>query len=304
MGKQRARRGVHAAVSHPPEFLARRRIVGDRGAGAGDDHLLAALAPDHGGGGIGLLGVAIGRAVVDVPILAPHGLAGRLVEGDHILQVETVEGHDQQVAVDDGRRAGTAEVVAGKILAGPENLSRFGVEAGGAGAAVMQVEPIAFDRRSARRVAVERVAELRRGDLEHGDVVHDPPVVTSHGHRGQPRAILRGIREPDEVVPDDRRRPGLAGNRCLPGDPAGLAPLDREVVLLRDAVPGAAAKLGPWRGGYRVVRRNWHGEPRAGHAAAGRQGTAKAEPDHPDQIRSSQHRDAFRRRVWLACRCP
>ena len=109
---------------------------------------------------VGLLDVAVVRAVVDVAVLLPDRLARVLVERDHVLIVKPVEGHDQQVADQDRRRAGSAEMVALQVGPRPQRLAGGGVDARSAGAAEVDIEPAGLDGRRAAGVAIERVADI------------------------------------------------------------------------------------------------------------------------------------------------
>src|SRR5208282_2044929 len=137
----RPARRVHASMNEPPQLLAGRRLVSDGGLGRGRDQFRPALDLDHRGRGVSLLDVAVVRWIVDVAISFPDGLAGGLVQGDKVLQVETVEREDEQVAVQDRRRAGSAVVVARQIAPLPEDRARRGVETGSAGTAEVYVDP-------------------------------------------------------------------------------------------------------------------------------------------------------------------
>src|SRR6185295_11738830 len=68
---------------------------------------------------------------VDRALRAPDRLPGALVERDHELMVASVEVHDQEIAEDDGRRAGAAEMVAFEVAPLPQHLSRARVDGGG-----------------------------------------------------------------------------------------------------------------------------------------------------------------------------
>ena len=115
-----------------PDFLARLWFVDDRFHRRGTDQLLLLADTDHCRCGVSLLKITVVRVVVDVTVGLPDGMAGVFVEGDHILHVDAVELNDQQIAVQNGRGGGAAEMIADKIAALPQFFTSLSVEAGGA----------------------------------------------------------------------------------------------------------------------------------------------------------------------------
>ena len=77
--------------------------------------------------------IAVVCFVVDVAIGLPDGLAGLLVERDHVLLVEAVEGQDQQVAEENRRRGRPAVVIAGQVATSPKDFAGLHIETGSAG---------------------------------------------------------------------------------------------------------------------------------------------------------------------------
>src|SRR5262249_1264467 len=115
-------RGVHAAVDHPPKLFAGHRVVRDGGFRGRRDQLVAAVDGDDAGRAVRFLQVAVVLLVLKIAVGLPGGLARVLVQGDDVLQVIAVVGHDQQVLVNDRRRAGAAPVVARQVTAFPDRL--------------------------------------------------------------------------------------------------------------------------------------------------------------------------------------
>ena len=165
--------GVHPAVDHSPQFLAAVGFVGNCRHRPGYDHLGASLEGDHPCRAVGLLDVAVVGLVVDVAIVAPDGLAGPLVESHDELVIVSVEGHEQQVAVNRDTRAGASPVVAFQVLPLPDHPAGFGVQAGGAQGTEGDVDPTILDVGCGRGVAVEGVAVLWFFVLEERLVVQD-----------------------------------------------------------------------------------------------------------------------------------
>jgi hypothetical protein len=102
VGEERPRRGGVLRISHAPELAAREGVEGQDGLCRRADELSPARGLDDDRGRVSLLLVAVVGAEVVRAIGPPHGAAGPLVEGDGVLQVEAVEVHDEQVAVEDG----------------------------------------------------------------------------------------------------------------------------------------------------------------------------------------------------------
>jgi hypothetical protein len=112
--------------------------------GAGADELGLAVGGDDEGGGIGLVAFAAGRLPADA--------AGGGVEGDDELGIEAVATDDEEVFKEGGGAAGAVlGFVAEDLL--PEDFA-FGVQAGGAEEAVVDVEAVALDDDGGRGVAI------------------------------------------------------------------------------------------------------------------------------------------------------
>ena len=125
---------------HLPQFLAGPWIIGDGPEGRRAHQLRLAVDGEHGRRAERFLVVAVEVAVFEAAVLLPDCLARGPVQGDDVLQVEAVEGEDEQVVVEDGRGGGPAVVVAFQVAPRPERLGRLGVEAGRAVAAEVDVD--------------------------------------------------------------------------------------------------------------------------------------------------------------------
>src|SRR5688572_10279957 len=170
-----------AALFHAPALFSGHRVVAvDRLPAQADEQRLAADV-DDGWRRVRFsevtvpLRLAVGLEVLEIDRAGrlPDGLAGALVEGNDVLHVDAVEVHDQQVAEEDRRRAGAAEVIALEVAPLPERLARAGVERGRTGRAVVDVDAPRFGDGRRRGVAVELVSGLRVLDREHLQVVDD-----------------------------------------------------------------------------------------------------------------------------------
>ena len=177
----------------------------------------------------------------------PHGLAGVLVERDDVLHVNAVEVHDQQVAEEDRRRAGAAEVIALEVAPLPEHLAGARIDRRGARRAEGDVDAAGLADRRRRRVAVERVCLLRLLDLEQLQVVDDLSARDVESQCRQLAAVGRRRRHPHLVADDDRRRPAAAVNRRLPADVALLTPGQRDLRAAGRAEALRTAELWPLR---------------------------------------------------------
>ena len=152
---------------------------------------------------------------------------------------------DQQVSVDERRRAGSAKVIADEIAPLPHDLAALRVEAADEGRPEADVHPSLFHGRGGRSVRIERVAVLRRGHHPHLRVVLDRARVLVNTDHRQLSAVFGGRCQPDAVSPDDRRRPGLARQRRLPNHVLLLAPLHGQLDRSRIPLVGRAAVTGP-----------------------------------------------------------
>ena len=142
------------------------RLVAVQGHRAeADQHRLALDVGDH-GRGKGLAEVAFARC--GLPVAGSRSwkstlrsvfqtvLPGLLVQGDDVLAIAAVEVQDEQVLVDERRRAGPAEVIADEVGALPDHLARLGVEAAVVRGAEAHVDASLLDHRRRRRIGVER----------------------------------------------------------------------------------------------------------------------------------------------------
>ena len=250
--RPRARRET-GALLQPPQLLAGERIVSvRRHRSRADQHRLSADRDDlRRRERLAEIAVRLDLAVrVDVleihrPRRLPHRLARPLVERDDVLHVAAVEVHDEQVAEEDRRRAGAAEVVALEIAALPDHLAGRRVDRGRAGRPERHVDAAGLDHRRRRGVGVERVRELRRRDVEQLQVVQRLAGVLVERHREQLLAVRRRGRQPDLLAEDDRRRPGAAVDRHLPAHVLGFTPLTGTSALADAPVPSRSAELRP-----------------------------------------------------------
>ena len=80
-----------------------------------------------------------------------------------------------------------------------------------------RIDAALFNGWRATGVAVELVAELRLGYREQQHVVSDLAAGSIDAHREPLLPVLGGSGHPDLIVPDHRRRPGLAVHGRLPG---------------------------------------------------------------------------------------
>ena len=96
-GEERSRGGVEAAMVHLPEFASGQGVIRHRADRGGAHELPPARVLDDRRRAVGLLEVAVVGPVVDRAVGLPRGPARRLLEGHHVLHVEPVEVHDEQV---------------------------------------------------------------------------------------------------------------------------------------------------------------------------------------------------------------
>ena len=248
---------VLRALLEPGDFRAGGGIVNVVGLGAAAEHHGPAVLHDDLRRGKSLpqialqlrLALGVEVLVVDRAIGLPDGAAGFFVERDDELKIAPVEMHQQQIAVENRRGAGRAEMVADKIRALPKHLARRGVEARGAGRAEGDIDAAFLDHRRGRGVGVERVAELGLGDAEENGVAENRAGVLINADDGELLAIHGRGREPDLVFPNHGRGPGLAVNLGFPLHALGFVERHGEIFRVRVAVAGGPAELRPIFGG-------------------------------------------------------
>ena len=105
VGEERARGGGVRRVAHAPQLAARQGVERQHGLRRRADELRPARGLDHDRRRVCLLHVAVVRAEVVRAVGLPDGAARLLVERHGVLHVVAVEVHDQQLAVEDRRRA-------------------------------------------------------------------------------------------------------------------------------------------------------------------------------------------------------
>src|SRR5262249_8055253 len=149
--------------------------------------------------------VAVVRRILDGALFFPDGLAASLVKSHDILLVVPVKKQEHVLPENNRRRARSAMVVAGEIAAEPQDLARCRVQAAGAVAAEMDVEPAFFDHRRRAGVAViwMTIRRLRVG--ENLDVVDDIPRVAIDTYREELLAVGASGGHPNLIAPDDGR---------------------------------------------------------------------------------------------------
>src|SRR5690349_6475814 len=109
----------------------------------------------------------------------------------------------------------------------------------------MSVEPPFLDDRGWRGIGISLLNSLRLGDLEELDVVNDLARVRVDRDGIILMPVVRGGGHPDEILPDDGRRPTAIVDGCLPDDMLGLAPGKRQANGVRAAIPPRPTKLRP-----------------------------------------------------------
>ena len=117
LAEQRPGRVGEAAVTDLPNLLARGGQVGHGRLGPRAEHERAAVNLGQQRRAVGLPQIAVSPGEVGRAIGLPDRLAGVLVQGREILHVDAVEVQDQQVAVEDRRGAGAAEMIAVQVVA-------------------------------------------------------------------------------------------------------------------------------------------------------------------------------------------
>ena len=140
--------------------------------------------------------MAVGAKVLEIygPIRLPDRAAGLLVERDDELVVAAVEVEEKQVAIEDRRGAGAAEVIALNVASRPKHPAGLRVEAGRARGTERRVEPACFDDRCGRGIAIEGDAVLRFGDVEQLQVLKDAASAGIDADSEELLAVGRGCR--------------------------------------------------------------------------------------------------------------
>ena len=248
-----------------PQLPPRAGVVAGEVVAAGDDDLLAGGGAQHGGGGV-RVGRLPGR--VRGPLDPPGQLAGGGVEGGQIRRVvgahPVQDLHDQAAVVQGRRRGVTPHETEGPELGlqvPPPDRSALHVEGGddaGAGHGP-DVAPVGDRRR--RGVVVLAPGAVALGEdgapqllavgtrqTQQQQVVAAritlPPAALPGG-LGLPGLRRRRRRDEDAVAPDDGGAAAPRGQRALPDDALGGAPLRGQAGGGADPVLVGAAPLGP-----------------------------------------------------------
>src|SRR5260370_30244914 len=115
-----------------PELAAGRRIISNGSNSAWAHQLSRPIDFDDCRRAEGFLQVTIGCPVVDLAISFPFRLAGRLIQGNNVLDIDSVEMDEKQISVQDWRRTRGAVVIAREVASGPDRPPCRRVQAGGA----------------------------------------------------------------------------------------------------------------------------------------------------------------------------
>ncbi len=181
----------------------------------------------------------------------PSRLTGGGIERDHVrLTTVAVTIDDQQIPIERRRSAIAMLRFIAKVCR-PQDLSGR-ADGGGPLRAEMHVNTIAIDNRCRRRATVFRVHVSGFVEMKDFDVDQLAPrrdVVGQRAQRCRDTAAslfrLDDSRQPYASVGDNRRGPSMAGNRRLPDDVGGFAPLERQTALGGMALTRRAAELRP-----------------------------------------------------------
>ena len=241
------------AFFHAQEFIARQRLIGIERLGALADEDRPTIDARHLRRGKRLAQVAFGLRFavcievleIDRALLPPDGFSGLFVEGDHELVIAPVEIHDQQIAVENRRRAGTAIMIAHEIAPFPKHFARFRVQTSRSWRAERHINAARFYDRRRRGVTVELMTELRLLDLEDPLVPQNPAGAAIHAKNEQAAPVFGRRREPDLVAQNDGRRPCLAVDRRLPLHVFRFTPGQRQIAGVGPAVAVRPAELRP-----------------------------------------------------------
>ena len=198
-------------------------------------------------------------AVVDRTVGFPDGPAGVFVQSDDVLHVAAIDVDEEQVLEQDRRRTGAFVMVAIQVAARPQNSAARRVQASRAVGSEMDIHAAGLDRGRRRGITVDHADVFRLGRVKNFDLSHDFSALAIHTDREHLGAVRRSGREPDLVLPDDRRGPAEAGERRLPGDVLRFAPRQRQPAAVGVTVPRGPAELGPGLTCRRAHRCQGHG---------------------------------------------
>ena len=131
---------------------------------------------------------------IDRPRCLPNRLAIGFVQGDNVLLIAAINVEDQQVSHGGQRRARPHFVVTIEVAAGPEHLAGFGVQAGGAVGAEMDIEAASLDDRGGRGVGVARIYRVNLLAIKHLDIMQHlaPVAINADGEHFQAVGTGRG----------------------------------------------------------------------------------------------------------------
>lgn len=220
-------------------------IIRNGGDGAGADKLRLAVDLNDFRGAEGFLEVAVVGSVIDVAVGFPPGFACGFVERNDVLHVEPVEVDEKRIAVEDRRRAGRPEMIAGEIAPRPQRSSRVRIQAGRAVGAELHIDSPGPHDRCRRCITVGRNAVAGLLDLKQFDVVQNFSSVPVHTHDKQLVAIGGRGREPDLIAPNHRRGPALVMNGDFPLDVLVFTPPDGKSHGVGVPVAARPTKFGP-----------------------------------------------------------
>src|SRR5262249_44542517 len=131
--------------------------------------------------------------------------AGLLVESHHKLVVAAIKVHDEQIAVENRRRACPAEMIADEVPSGPKHFPCPRVQTSRARGAEGDVHPALFNDGCWRGVSIELVSELRLFNGKEHQIVPHFSSIAPETDRVQTRPILGSSRHPYLVTPDHWR---------------------------------------------------------------------------------------------------
>ena len=213
-GDRTAGGGVGTNRFHPPEFLPGHGFVAVEGHRPGAYEQIPALRGLHDErGAVGLahvaapLGLSVGVeiAVVDTAGRVPDGFSGFLIHGHHELMVRAVKVEDEEILVENGRGAGTAEVIAGEVGALPDHLAIRSLETGRIGRPEGEIDEAVLKDRGGRGVRIEGVAELGFLHFPEELVVENLSVGLVEADHRELGSFWIGVGYPDTVSPDHWR---------------------------------------------------------------------------------------------------
>ena len=223
---------------HPPKFPARLGLVAvQRHRAQAHEHRPSGRVGDHGRGErlvevtltYGRAQRRVGILEIKTPWRVPDRFSRPLVEGRNVLAIGAVERQDQEVLIEERRRAGGPVMVADEIGPLPDHVARRRVETGDVRRPETHVDTAFFDDRRRGRIGIEGDAILGLGHVTESLLDQDFPAILIDREDGQFRPVFGGRREPDAVAPNHRRGPCLAGNGGLPDHILRLAPVQRQI---------------------------------------------------------------------------